>query len=180
MTAIHPTSHTASTSAIGTASTPLEYVLGITRLLMGWVFLWPFLDKTFGLGHETASKDAWVDGGSPTAGFLGNAVKGPFDSFYHDMAGQGWADWLFMLGLLGIGVALILGVFVRLAAVSGVVLMVLMWAAVLPPDNNPFLDDHIIYALVLVILALTHAGRFLGLGAIWQSMPFVKRSPILE
>jgi thiosulfate dehydrogenase [quinone] large subunit len=180
MSAIHLGSHTISTSSVNTAATPLEYVLGVARLAMGWVFLWPFLDKTFGLGHETASADAWVNGGSPTAGFLGNAVNGPFEGIYHDMAGQTWADWLFMIGLLGIGTALILGVAVRLAAAAGVLLLVLMWSAVLPPDNNPFLDDHIIYALVLVILALTSAGRFLGFGAVWEKLPIVKQSKILD
>lgn len=34
---------------------PLSVVLGVARLAMGWTFLWPFLDKTFGLGHETAN-----------------------------------------------------------------------------------------------------------------------------
>ena len=33
------------------------------RLCLGWTFLWPFMDKTFGLGHETASADAWLSGG---------------------------------------------------------------------------------------------------------------------
>ncbi len=31
--------------------------------------------------------------------------------------------------------------------------MMLMWLAVLPPENNPVVDEHIVYALVLVLLA---------------------------
>jgi thiosulfate dehydrogenase [quinone] large subunit len=68
--------------------TTLDAVLGVTRLAMGWVFLWPFLDKTFGLGHETASADAWINGGSPTSGFLGHATSGPLSSFYQSIAGS--------------------------------------------------------------------------------------------
>ncbi len=34
----------------------------------------------------------------------------------------------------------------------------MMWSAVLPPENNPFMDDHLIYAQVLVVLALAAAG----------------------
>lgn len=158
---------------------PLSVVLGVTRLAMGWIFLWPFLDKAFGLGHETASADAWVNGGSPTAGFLGNATQGPFAGIYQDIAGQAWADWLFMIGLLGIGLALSLGVAIRLAAASGALLLVLMWTAVLPPANNPFLDDHLVYALLLSILALTRAGHTIGFGAVWERLPFVERNPIL-
>lgn len=159
---------------------PTAIVLGVTRLAMGWTFLWPFLDKTFGLGHETASADAWVNGGSPTSGFLGNATAGPFSGMYRDFAGQAWADWLFMAGLLGIGSALILGVAGRIAAAAGATLLVLMWSAVLPPANNPFLDDHLIYALLLGILALTHAGETFGLGRWWSELSIVRRYPVLR
>ena len=56
----------------------------------------------------------------------------------------------------------------------------LMWTAVLPPDNNPFLDDHLIYALLLAILAMTAAGHTLGLGKMWEKFSFVKQNPILK
>ncbi len=153
---------------------------GLTRLSLGWVFLWAFLDKTFGLGHETASKDSWLNGGSPTKGFLAFAATGPFKGLYNDIAGQTWADWLFMLGLLGIGAALLLGVFMNLAAWAGTVLLVLMWTAVLPPENNLFMDDHLIYALVLLTLAAMGAGRWLGFGAWWENQDVVQKHPVLR
>jgi thiosulfate dehydrogenase [quinone] large subunit len=59
------------------------------------------------------------------------------------------ADWLFMLSLLGLGVALLFGIFTKVASYGGMVLVVLMWLALLPPEHNPVLDEHIIYALVL-------------------------------
>jgi len=158
----------------------VRYVAGAIRLALGWIFLWAFVDKMFGLGHETTSKDAWVNGGHPTFGFLKFAAAGPFKGLYNDIAGQGWADWAFMLGLLGIGLALILGVLMNLAAAAGATLLVLMWTAVLPPENNPFMDDHLVYAAVLVLLALLGAGRYLGLGAYWERLPFVKKSAILR
>ncbi|WP_148570920.1 DoxX family membrane protein [Nocardioides caldifontis] len=153
---------------------------GLTRLALGWVFLWAFLDKTFGLGHETPGEAAWVNGGSPTEGFLANAPSGPFADLYNDLAGQGWADWLFMIGLAGIGIALILGVAMNIAAFSGALMLVLMWTAVLPPENNPFMDDHLIYGAVLVLLALLGAGRYLGLGAYWERLPLVRKARILR
>lgn len=152
---------------------------GVTRLAIGWVFLWAFLDKTFGLGFATPAERAWLEGGSPTSGFLGG-VEGPFAGFFNSMAGQAWADWLFMAGLLGIGLALMLGVFTNLAAISGGVMLVLMWAAVLPLDNNPFMDDHLVYAAVLGLLALMGAGRYLGLGSYWEKTSLVQRFPILR
>ena len=154
--------------------------LAALRITTGAVFLWAFLDKTFGLGHETASDAAWVDGGSPTEGFLANAPTGPFADFYKDIAGATWADWLFMLGLGGIGIALVLGVAMRIAAVSGALLLVMMWTAVLPPANNLFMDDHIVYALVLGVLALAGANKTLGLGRVWERIPLVARYGFLK
>lgn len=173
-------SSASTTRHITSYATPLEYALGVTRLGLGWIFLWPFLDKTFGLGHETASADAWIHGGSPTSGFLGHATSGPLAGTYHQFAGHAWADWLFMLGLLGIGVALISGVAIRAAAGAGALLLVLMWSAVLPPANNPVIDEHLIYAAVLVVLALAGAGRTLGLGRVWENLGFVKTRSFLK
>ena len=155
-----------------------DYVWATTRLALGWIFLWPFFDKLFGLGHETASAKAWVHGGSPTTGFLKSAT-GPFAGVYHSFAGATWADRGFMLALLCIGTALLLGVGMRIAAVSGAALLVLMWSASLPPANNPFLDEHIIYALVLCGLALVGAGSTLGLGRWWTNTSVVRRHPWL-
>ncbi|QIK67236.1 DoxX family membrane protein [Nocardioides sp. HDW12B] len=150
------------------------------RLALGWTFLWAFLDKTFGLGHETAAADAWTEGGSPTEGFLSFATAGPFADTYQGIAGAAWADWLFMIGLLGIGVALVLGVAMRIAVASGALMLVLMWTAVLPPANNPFMDDHLIYAGLLVLLAALGAGRTLGLGTWWESLPIVRSNSWLR
>ena len=174
------TSDTTSAAATYELPTAAKYFAGGLRLALGWTFLWAFLDKLFGLGHETAKADAWINGGSPTQGFLAFAAKGPFKGFYNDIAGATWADWLFMLGLAGIGLALILGVFMNLAAISGSVLLVMMWTVVLPPENNLFMDDHLIYAGLLGLLALIGAGSYLGLGSMWERMPFVQKMHIFR
>ncbi len=157
---VHTKAHAISTHGV------VPYVWGVARLMLGWIFLWPFLDKTFGLGHETTSAKAWIHGGSPTTGFLKGAV-GPFAGIYHSMSGYQLADWGFMIGLLCIGVALLSGIGVRIAAISGAVLLVLMWSASLPPANNPFMDEHLIYAVVLLGLALVGSGNTLGFGRWW-------------
>jgi thiosulfate dehydrogenase (quinone) large subunit len=161
--------------------------LAIMRVVVGFEFLWAFLDKTFGLGYATPAARAWINGGSPTKGFLTRVAVGPFESTFHAWAGAAWADWLFMLGLLGIGIALILGIGLRAAAVSGTVMMLLMWAAEWPlakftsagepsMSTNPIVDYHIIYALALIALAVTYAGHTWGLGRLWARLPFVQRN----
>ncbi|MBL7499460.1 DoxX family membrane protein [Frankia sp. CNm7] len=163
----------------GARGLALDIVLALTRISLGWVFLWAFLDKLFGLGHGTASKAAWINGGSPTEGFLSHGAVGPFTSFYHDIAGAVWADYLFMIGLAAIGTALLLGVGVRVAAGAGAILLVMMWTVVLPPENNPFMDDHLVYALTLILLAALNAGRSFGLGGVWARTALVRGRPYL-
>ncbi|WP_248827736.1 DoxX family protein [Frankia sp. Mgl5] len=164
----------------GRHSLAVDVLLAVTRVSLGWIFLWAFLDKLFGLGHETPSAQSWVNGGSPTEGFLAHAATGPFAGIYHDIAGAAWADWLFMIGLAGIGAALVLGVGMRAAAVAGATLLVLMWTAVLPPENNPFMDDHLVYALVLGLLAAFGAGRSFGLGGWWERTALTRGRPYLR
>ena len=107
-------------------------------------------------------------------------ADGPFADFYHGIAGATWANWLFMLGLAGIGIALIAGIAMRITAGAGALLLVLMWSVVLPPANNPFMDDHLVYALVLILLAGLGAGRFVGLGGAWERLAIVKRFGFLK
>ena len=155
------------------------------RLLTGFVFLWAFLDKTFGFGYATPSGKGWIDGGSPTKGFLSGVAAGPMESTFHSWAGDTWADWLFMAGLLGIGLALIGGIALRLAAVAGTAMMALMWVAEWPPakhlsdgtasmSTNPFADYHLVYAVVLIALALAAAGDTWGVGKLWAKLPIVR------
>ncbi|MFH9861142.1 hypothetical protein [Streptomyces sp. NPDC017202] len=173
--------------ATAAATATRAHVFAGLRLLTGFVFLWAFLDKTFGLGYATGSGKGWIDGGSPTKGFLGSVAVGPMESTFHDWAGAAWADWLFMLGLLGIGLALIAGIGLRLAAVAGTVMMALMWVAEWPPaqhlsdgsasmSTNPFADYHLVYAVVLIALAAAGAGATWGLGRVWARLPFVSRN----
>ena len=158
--------------------------LAVLRISIGFVMLWAFLDKTFGLGYSTPSAKSWIHGGSPTKGFLASVDVGPFQSLFHSIAGSWWANLLFMLGLLGIGVAMIAGVAVRAAAAAGVAMMAMMWLAEFPlaqhtakglpsGSSNPITDYHFIYAVVFVVVAATFAGTTWGLGKVWARLPFV-------
>ena len=98
----------ATTAKEATAAAPIAgRMLAVLRIATGLVFAWAFVDKTFGLGYATPSANAWLSGGSPTKGFLGNLDHGPLASMFQSWAGAWWADWLFMLGLAGIGIALL-------------------------------------------------------------------------
>lgn len=124
------------------------------RLSMGFIFLWAFFDKTFGLGFATAVDKAWIHGGSPTFGFLSFAAKGPFADIFHSLAGLVVIDWLFMLGLLFVGLTLIFKKFVTWGCMVGAMMLFLMYLALLLPENNPIIDDHLVYILVLALVAV--------------------------
>ncbi|GAA1860773.1 DoxX family membrane protein [Asanoa iriomotensis] len=167
-------------------TTTAARALAVLRIATGFVFLWAFLDKTFGLGYSTPVERSWVNGGSPTKGFLSHVEVGPFQSIAHSMAGTWWADTLFMAGMAAVGIALVAGIGLRVAAASGALIMAMMWLAEFPLDRftaagepsgstNPITDYHLIYAVVLVVLAAGYAGHTWGLGRIWARLPFVQR-----
>lgn len=166
-------------------------LLAVLRILTGLTFLWAFLDKTFGLGYATGAAKAWVNGGSPTKGFLGGVDVGPLQSVFRSWAGSGVADWLFMIGLLGIGLALVLGIGMRVAAVSGAVLLLAMWVASWPmaalnaageptSSTNPLIDDHLVNAVLVVALAVYAAGDTWGFGRPWARLSLVRRNSWLR
>ena len=167
-------------------TTTAAKALAVLRISTGFVFLWAFLDKTFGLGYSTPSARAWINGGSPTKGFLSSVDVGPFQSMFHSMAGTWWTDSLFMAAMLGVGVALIAGIGMRIAAGTGILVMAMMWFAEFPlarhtakgapsASTNPLTDYHVLYGVTVVVLALTYAGHTWGLGRWWAQLPFVQR-----
>ena len=131
-----------------------KIVLAVLRYVMGFIFLWAFLDKTLGLGFATVAEKAWINGGSPTTGFLANAVRGPLADVFHSLAGVAIIDWMFMLMLLFVGLTLISNKFVKWGCIIGSLLLFLMYLSLLLPENNPIIDEHLVYILVLALIAL--------------------------
>lgn len=87
-------------------------------------------------------------------------------------------------GLTLVGLSLLLGVFVRLSSFAGVLLMLLYYfpALTFPKigANSFIIDDHIIYALVFLVLAAFHAGRYYGLEKWCSGLPICSKFPKLR
>jgi thiosulfate dehydrogenase [quinone] large subunit len=146
--------------------------LAVMRIVMGWTFMWAFVDKLFGLGFATPSERAWINGGTPAQGFMkaGAETDNPFAQFFANIAGP-WSDWLFMIGLFGIGIALLTGAGLKIAAWTGTALLLFMYLAQFPlyeeRATNPITDSHWIEALALIVVAATYAGDTWGIGKWW-------------
>jgi thiosulfate dehydrogenase [quinone] large subunit len=76
-----------------------------------------------------------------------------------------------------LGVSLILGLGVRLSSLLGAILMLLYYFPILDfPYPNPhsyIVDEHIVYALVLLLFTTLSAGRVWGL----DNLSFFSKSP---
>jgi thiosulfate dehydrogenase [quinone] large subunit len=187
----------ATTTSDNDVSTATETKIGwtflsLTRIAIGFVFLWAFLDKLLALGYSTGrdketgavdflGEKAWVNGNHVTEGYLGSS-SGPLGDFFAGLGEQRWTDWAFMIGLAGIGLALMLGIGTKIGAWSGMAMLMMMyvthaWPGAVDPGTNPFLDDHIIYSLAGVgIVYVELKYQAIGLGRWWRKLDIVKKN----
>lgn len=128
------------------------YAVALMRISIGFMMLWAFFDKLLGLGFATKQGMAWVDGVSPTYYYLAKVAHGPLAGLWQAIASNVFVEWVYMLGLLGIGIGLTFGIFVRLSAAAGIAMMALFYLTALPPQFNPVLDEHVVYIFSLIVI----------------------------
>ncbi|MEK7148164.1 MAG: DoxX family protein [Patescibacteria group bacterium] len=142
---------------------PQKLFLFLLRISLGFLFLYAGFTKV-------------IDPGWSAAGYLKGAVT--FSGFYQWLASSQilpFTNFLNEWGLTLIGVALILGVFVRLSAMLGAIIMILYYFPILDfplvGEHGYIVDEHIIYATVLLLLGSLQAGRVWGLEKWCSSFP---------
>lgn len=160
------------------------YSLFFLRIVMGWTLLQGGVTKLITYLDGDPSND-WT-----AAGFLMNAVPegNPLMGLWGNLAGSPLIDILNMWGLTLIGLALILGAFVRWSAFWGAVMMLFYWLASLtggllaglPVAHGWVVDDHIVYMVLLFGLGAFGAGRILGLDVYIERLDVVKSNPRLR
>ncbi len=140
------------------------------RLAIGFMFLWGGIEK---IQTELGGKMA-------TSGFLKFAVSGPFQVFFNSLAGNPVVDALVVYGELLIGVSIMLGIFTRVGAISGILINFMFFISQLPVQNNPIVNEYVVYMFVFLGMLFLVPGRFLGLDGLLQNSGFVERRPILR
>ncbi|MCO8266995.1 DoxX family membrane protein [Haloferax sp. AB510] len=145
------------------------YVLVLTRLITGYWFF-----------HAGVTKL----GGFNAAGYLANApAASPLQGFFAWAAATPWlldlTNFMIPVGETLIGLGLIVGALVRLAAFFGGVLMVFFYLG--NADWGHGLVNGDLFGLMMfAIVGTLAAGRILGLDAIIEKMEFVQQRPVLK
>jgi uncharacterized membrane protein YphA (DoxX/SURF4 family) len=99
----------------------MKIIITLLRMAIGWHFLYEGIAKIM------------IDGWSSQA-YLAN-TSGFFSPFYHWLASSpaiGVIDWMNIIGLILIGLALFTGIFIRLSAAAGALLLILYYFAYPP------------------------------------------------
>jgi len=141
--------------------------LFLLRVSMGWVLFYAGVAK---LMNPAWSAKGYLMGAKTFTGFyqwLASDAMLPLTNFLN--------EW----GLTLLGLALILGVCIRLTGALSALLMVLYYFPILvfpkPNVNSYIIDDHIIYALVCLVLIGFNAGRVWGLESWYEAQPWFKK-----
>jgi thiosulfate dehydrogenase [quinone] large subunit len=141
------------------------------RVVLGWMFFYAGITKV-------------LDPEWSAAGYLNGAKA--FVGFYGWLASPGVlpiTNFVNEWGLTLLGASLILGVGVRLASYLGAAMMVLYWLPLglpYPNEHAYIVDEHIIYAATLLVLASLRAGRVFGLENWCSRLPICSRYPKLR
>jgi thiosulfate dehydrogenase [quinone] large subunit len=158
----------------GTLSTTQMATVVALRVLIGWHFLYEGLSKL--------TSDGWS-----AKGFLLQA-RGPFAEVFRWMAADPerleMVNQLNMWGLTLIGLGLILGCFTRLAAASGMLVILLFYLCNPPfvgyfysiPTEGSYLivNKNLVELAALAVILVTGSGRAAGLDRIIHGL-FAKR-----
>lgn len=144
----------------------------LLRVSTGWLMFYAGITKVLNPDWSAAG---YLQGAKTFAGFYQWLLQPnilPVINFIN--------EW----GLTLLGVSLILGIFVRLSSVLGAALMMLYYFPVLTfpyiSQHSFIIDEHIIYALVLLLFAAIGAGRYYGLDSWCASLPICSKFPGLR
>lgn len=128
------------------------------RITLGWLMFYTGVTKVL---DSSWSAEGYIKGAKSFVWF--------YDLLLHP-AVLPVVNFLNAWGLTLLGVSLILGLFVRWSTISGMVLMMLYYIAILDfpyPNSHAFMvDEHIVYSLVLLLFFTMRVGELWGLDRI--------------
>jgi thiosulfate dehydrogenase [quinone] large subunit len=148
--------------------------VALLRVMVGSIFLWAGLEKLMApqpfdasgfLKFATAGTLGWpFVSGEVAEGTVFNPTQGIWLGLAGNPALMGVVNVLVPLGQIGIGISLILGLFTRLGATMGALMMAFFFLAAWDFQYG-IVNQHLTYALICLTIAGLGAGRYFGLDA---------------
>lgn len=126
--------------------------LFLLRIFLGILFFWA--------GYTKLIDPSWS-----AAGYISGSKT--FIGFYHWLLSPNvlpTVNFLNEWGLTLIGIALIIGLFVRFASFFGLIIMILYYLPAYPAEHG-IIDEHIIYSAAFLVLMAFGAGKILTLNS---------------
>lgn len=159
------------------------YALFALRLAIGWHFLYEGVTKLMMMPNWTS------------ADYL-QASSWWFAPFFHWIAESPFlllaVDWINLIGLTFVGLALIFGLFERIGAAVGMALLFLYWLSNPPFVSNDFnvineghylvINKNIVELFALLVLLLFPTGKQLGIPVLFKTnrMAEAEAAPVAE
>lgn len=142
------------------------------RISIGWMFFWAGITKII---DPTWSAEGYIKTAKNFSGlyawFASPSVL-PITNILN--------EW----GLTLLGVAIFVGIFMRLSTFLGALLMLLYYFVILDfPYPNPhafIIDEHVVYVFALFVLGSLNAGRIWGIENWVSSWSIFNKFPILR
>lgn len=121
-------------------STYSRFAFRVLKFFLGVLFLWSGLSKA-------------LSGFSAESYLL--ASYGPLSGIFKWMAGQVWVDMMVVFGEIAVGISLMTGLYLGLGTLGGMLMMTLFFLAKLPPEGV-WVNNQVIYFLVLMLIRTVH------------------------
>jgi thiosulfate dehydrogenase [quinone] large subunit len=168
--------------------------VALMRIALGLVYLWAFVSQAFGITYTNQaqpppdapagtkatyewtfgydSSKGWITSGfdySPTEAYVQNNLHGPL-AFIPQNLPTGVDDFMWMVALAGLGIALTFGIFANVAGWGGFLMNILLWLSTFPPSTNPLIDaEHVTFALAILLFMWLQASNYWGVGRWWRA-----------
>jgi thiosulfate dehydrogenase (quinone) large subunit len=162
-----------------------QAAVAVLRVAVGSVFLTAGLEKALGATPFDAA--GFLKFGTAGVPWLGEAAKGviynPTHDFWVSLAGNAalmpLINWLVVFGEIAIGVALVLGLFTRFAAIAGTLMVGFFFVASWDLSHG-IVNSQLMDLIVTAFVGVMAAGRYYGLDNIVEKLSTVRHTPQLR
>jgi len=162
-----------------------QAAIAVLRVTVGSVFLTAGLEKA--LAATPFDATGFLKFATAGVPWLGEAAKGvvynPTHDFWVSLAGNAaimpLINWMVVGGEIAIGLALVLGLFTRFAAIAGTLMLGFFFVASWDLSHG-IVNSQLMDAIVTAFVGVMAAGRYYGLDNIVEKLSTIRHTPQLR